>query len=80
MMFGSIVVSGIKMLAACGFQQRNITIAALSLGIGIGFTQVPEIFSIFPPVIYTVFAENCVAVVFIVAVIANLILPKEKEA
>ena len=79
MMFGSIVVSGIKMLAACGFQQRNITIAALSLGIGIGFTQVPEIFSIFPPVIYTVFAENCVAVVFIVAVVANLILPKEKE-
>ena len=79
MMFGSIVVSGIKMIAACGFQQRNITIAALSLGIGIGFTQVPEIFSVFPPVIYTVFAENCVAVVFIVAVVANLILPKDEE-
>lgn len=80
MMFGSIVVSGMKMIAACGFEQRNITIAALSLGIGIGFTQVPEIFSVFPPIIYTVFAENCVAVVFIVAVVANLILPKDSEA
>lgn len=27
----------------------------------------------------TVFAENCVAVVFVLAVILNLILPKEKE-
>ncbi len=80
MMFGSIVVSGMKMIAACGFEQRNITIAALSLGIGIGFTQVPEIFSVFPPIIYTVFAENCVAVVFIVAIVANLILPKDSEA
>lgn len=79
MMFGSIVVSGMKMIAACGFEQRNITIAALSLGIGIGFTQVPEIFSVFPPIIYTVFAENCVAVVFIVAIVANLILPKDSE-
>ena len=69
-----------KMIAACGFEQRNITIAALSLGIGIGFTQVPEIFSVFPPIIYTVFAENCVAVVFIVAIVANLILPKDSEA
>ena len=80
MMFGSIVVSGMRMIAACGFEQRNITIAALSLGIGIGFTQVPEIFSVFPPIIYTVFAENCVAVVFIVAIVANLILPKDSEA
>ena len=80
MMFGTIVVSGLQMIGKCGYSQRNITIVALSLSIGIGFTQVPELFSVFPKIIETVFAENCVAVVFLVAVILNLILPQNMEA
>lgn len=79
MMFGTIVVSGLQMIGKCGYSQRNITIVALSLSIGIGFTQVPELFSVFPKIIETVFAENCVAVVFLVAVILNLILPQNME-
>lgn len=77
MMFGTIVVSGIQMLGKCGYSQRNITIAALSLSVGIGFTQVPELFEIFPEIIQNVFAQNCVAVVFLVAVVMNLMLPEE---
>lgn len=80
MMFGTIVVSGLQMIGKCGYSQRNITIVALSLSIGIGFTQVPELFSVFPKIIETVFVENCVAVVFLVAVILNLILPQNMEA
>ena len=80
MMFGNIVISGLQMMGKAGFTQRNITIAALSLSVGIGFTQVPEIFAIFPQIIQTVFAENCVAVVFIVSIILNLVLPKNMEA
>ena len=80
MMFGNIVISGLQMIAKCGFSQRNIIIAALSLSIGLGFTQVPEIFSIFPQIIQNVFAENCVAVVFLVSIILNLVLPKNMEA
>lgn len=80
MMFGTIVVSGLQMIGKCGYSQRNITIVALSLSIGIGFIQVPELFSVFPKIIETVFAENCVAVVFLVAVILNLILPQNMEA
>ena len=79
MMFGTIVVSGLQMVAGCGFSQRNITIAALSLSIGLGFTQVPEIFAIFPQIVRTVFGENCVAVVFLVSIILNLILPQNME-
>lgn len=79
MMFGSIVLSGMQMITKCGFSQRNITIVALSLSIGLGFTQVSEIFAIFPRIVQTVFAENCVAVVFLVAIILNLTLPKEME-
>jgi len=80
MMFGNIVISGLQMIGSCGFSQRNITIAALSLSIGLGFTQVPEMFNIFPDIIRTIFAENCVAVVFLAAIIMNLIMPKDSEA
>lgn len=79
MMFGTIVVSGLQMISKCGFSQRNITIAALSLSIGLGFTQCDDLFSIFPQIIETVFAQNCVAVVFIVAIILNLVLPKNMD-
>jgi len=79
MMFGTIVISGLQMISKCGFSQRNITIAALSLSTGIGFTQVPEIFHIFPQLVQNIFAENCVAVVFVVAIILNLLLPKNME-
>ena len=79
MMFGNIVISGLQMISNCGYTQRNITIAALSLSIGIGFTQVPDIFAIFPKIVVNVFAENCVAVVFIVSIILNLVLPKNME-
>lgn len=80
MMFGMIVMSGIQMMSRCGYSQRNITIASVSLSVGIGFTQAPEFFEIFPQIIRTVFAENCVAVVFLVSVILNLVLPADMEA
>lgn len=77
MMFGSIVVSGVQMIAGCGYSNRNITIASLALSIGIGFTQAPAIFKIAPDLVKNVFAENCVAVVFIVAMALNVILPTD---
>lgn len=77
MMFGSIVVSGVQMIAGCGYSNRNITIASLALSIGIGFTQAPAIFKIAPDLVKNVFAENCVAVVFIVAMALNIILPTD---
>ena len=48
MMFGSIVVSGLQMIGKCGYTARNMMIVALSLSVGIGFTQIPELFAIFP--------------------------------
>ncbi len=79
MMFGNIVVSGLKMIADCGFSQRNITVAALSLSVGLGFTQIPALFDIFPDIVSAIFAENCVAVVFLISIILSLTLPREKE-
>lgn len=59
--------------------RHSDTIVALSLSIGLGFTQCPEIFAHFPSIIRAVFAENCVALVFVTAVILNLFLSKDKS-
>ena len=82
MMFGTILTSGVQMLAKAGFTQRNITIAALSLSVGVGFTAASEIdlWHIFPEIIQSVFSANVVAVVFVVSIVLNLILPKDMEA
>ena len=80
MMFGAIMFAGFNMIAKCGFGQRNLVIVSLSLSIGLGFTSVSGLFDIFPEIVRTVFAENCVAVVFLLALVLNLILPKEEEA
>ena len=79
MMFGTIVLSGIQMLCKCGFSQRNLTVASLALSVGLGFTLVPDIFKNFPQILQSIFAENCVAVVFVLAVVLDLILPKDKK-
>ena len=81
MMFGTILTSGMQMIANCGFTQRNITIVAMALSIGIGFTTTSEsgIWAGFSPVVQSVFSANVVAVVFVVAIIMNLILPKDME-
>ena len=79
MMFGNIVISGLMMIGNCGYSQRNIVISALSLSVRLGFTQAPQMFAIFPDIVRTVFAENCVATVFLVAVVMNLVMPKDGE-
>ena len=81
MMFGTILTSGIEMIAKAGFNQRNVTIVALSLTVGIGFTSGTEadIWHIFPQIIQDVFAGNCVAVVFVVSIILSLVLPKDMD-
>jgi len=81
MMFGTIMTSGIQMIAKAGFNQRNITIAALSLSVGIGFTAASEIdlWHIFPDMIQSVFSSNVVAVVFVVSIFLNLVLPQNME-
>ena len=81
MMFGTIMVSGIEMIAKAGFTQRNVTIVALALAVGIGFTSASEIglWNVFPPMIQSVFSANVVAVVFVVSIVLSLILPENME-
>lgn len=81
MMFGSIMVSGIQMISKAGFNQRNVTIVALSLAVGLGFTSATEadIWHIFPQMVQDIFSGNCVAVVFVVSILLSLLLPATME-
>ena len=79
MMFGSIIFAGLGMLAKCGFSQRNMVIVSITLSVGLGFTQVSAIFNIFPEIVRTIFADNCVATVFILALLLDNTIPKDKD-
>ena len=79
MMLGSILFAGFGMLARCGFNERNRVIVGLSLSVGIGFTQVAGMFDIFPQFFQSVFGANSVAIVFLLAVILNLVLPQKES-
>ncbi len=79
MMFGSILYAGFGMISKSGFNGRNMVIVATSLSVGLGFTQASEMFSIFPQILRTVFAENCVAVVFLLVILLDLFLPRENK-
>ena len=79
MMFGSILFAGFGMLAKSGFSQRNMIIVSVSLSVGLGFTQASSLFDIFPQMMRTIFADNCVAVAFLLALLLELTLPKKVE-
>ena len=67
------------MISKAGFNQRNVTIVALSLTVGITSGTEANIGYIFPQIIQDVFAGNCVAVVFVVSIILSLVLPKDMD-
>ena len=81
MVLGQILVSGFQMIAEAGFTQRNKLIVSLSLAIGVGFTASTEagIWDAFPVAVQSIFAQNVVSVIFVVALLMNLLLPKRME-
>ena len=81
MVIGQIMVSGFEMISEAGFTARNKLIAALSLSIGIGFTASTEagIWDAFPVALRSIFSQNVVAVIFVVALLLSLALPKNME-
>lgn len=82
-MFGSIAVSGIGMLQKEKLNGRNTLIVALSLGIGVGFGQGAGLaagaMAHFPTWLQYIFGGNGIAAATIIALVLNLILPKEKD-
>ncbi len=78
-MFGSIMMAGIKMMIDAGLDNRNTLIAATAICLGVGVTQVDGFFSGLPAIFGEIFAGNMVAGVFVVGLIMEILLPKDPK-
>ena len=81
--FATITMTGIRMIVSGGeFTVRKSTVAGLSVALGTGITQVPGCLSGagFPDWVSTVFGSTAVVAAAIMAIILNLVLPKDRPA
>ncbi len=77
--FASIAMTGIKLIFQQEMNFRNTSIVGLSVALGMGITQASDSLSAFPEWVTTVFGSSPVVVATLMAILLNIILPKEKE-
>ncbi len=80
MMFSSIVVSGIQLITKEPLSTRNISIVSVALGLGYGLGANTAILAQLPDTIKLVFGGSGIVPAAVVAILMNVLLPKEKEA
>ena len=77
MMFASIVVSGIQLLTKDGIGTREVTIVAVSLGLGYGLGSTANVLSMLPSWFGDIFGGSGIVPAAICAIILNIALKKE---
>lgn len=77
--FASIAMTGMKLVAMQPMSYRNTSIVGLSAALGMGVSMVSESLSRFPEWVTMVFASSPVVIAAIVAIILNIILPRDEE-
>jgi xanthine permease XanP len=76
-MFGTVATAGIRILAAIELDRRASTIIAVSLGLGLGVTFVPEIMNRMPAIVKDTFSSG-IATGGITALVLNTLLPGKR--
>ncbi len=76
--FAIITMSGMRLIAQNKLTVRTTNIVGLSVALGVGISQVPECLDLFPSWVGMVFGGSPVVVSTIVAILLNLILPKDE--
>jgi xanthine permease XanP len=77
-MFGTVAVAGIRILATTTLDRRACTIAAVSFGLGLGVTFVPEISGTLPPLLKDMFSSG-IATGGMCALLLNSVLPGRRR-
>lgn len=78
-MFAMIFVSGLKSLLREEIDDRKGLIIAISLGLGVGIGNVPELLAQLPAWVGQIFAQNGIIMTFVIATALNLLLPTKKS-
>ncbi|MBQ7050759.1 MAG: purine permease [Firmicutes bacterium] len=78
MMFSSIVISGIQLITKEPLTGRNLSIVAVALGVGYGMGANTGILAHAPQAIQLIFGGSGIVPAALVAILLNIILPKEK--
>lgn len=79
MMFSSIIVSGIQLITKEPLNARRLTIVSVALGVGYGMGVSPQILAHTPQFVQLMFGESGIVPAALVAILLNIILPKEEE-
>ena len=77
-MFGAVAASGINILSGIHLDRRALLIIAISLALGLGVAQVPQILEHLPELFRNIFSSG-VATGGITALLLNIILPETKK-
>ena len=78
--FSTIAMTGMKLIASQELSARNTTIVGLSAALGVGISQAAGSLSQFPDSLTMIFGKSPVVVATIMAVLLNLVLPREKKS
>lgn len=78
--FSTIAMTGMKLIASQELSARNTTIVGLSAALGVGISQAAGSLSQFPDSFTMIFGRSPVVVATIMAVLLNLVLPREKKS
>ena len=76
--FSTIAMTGMRLIASQDLTARNTTIVGLSAALGVGISQASASLSQFPDSFTMIFGKSPVVIATLMAVLLNLILPKEK--
>jgi xanthine permease XanP len=74
-MFGTVAASGIRIISSSIIDRRGVIIMAISFGLGMGVTFVPEILQNFSPFLKSVFG-SAITTGGLTAIFLNIVLPR----
>ena len=78
-MFGMVATQGIRMLAHVDFTNEcNLLVVAMSVGLGLGVTVVPELFAGLPETVQ-LFTSNGIVVASLTSIILNVLFNKKER-
>ena len=80
MMFSSIVISGIQLITKEPLTARNITIVSTALGLGYGIGANGAVIAGLPEAVQLIFGGSGIVPAAILAIVLNIVIPREKEA